>query len=841
MGSLHQTYSTMKLVLIVIILGFVVAPVGSFSEHRKPYSSFVRKTGSDFNSVGNGLNISQEGGAISHMDNGNKINCTSSRMRSLNLHNQCLAIRKLKYFKLDDRFATLLSFFSKNPFPLYESYFDPNIVNKPYLSQNDERKFINAWNRAALDTMRQGRMKDVEKMQGGLEKGNNFQGMEKMENGKYLTARSVSPAMMHKFGFSRIETYLDHVTNGMFSNGKSSFTIVDDRERHSQDQGTANAGQGGYSYGVTKDSPHNDGKAIPTDSIVDALIYQIQTAHGDQYQSLTEASDESEVQMEPSNKHKPSSHLDSAESKVTSSLSPRDTNRGSTKPHRRKFDSSPDGNDVPDDFWKLGEYKSAAKKPEAQVQEKPKALTVPDEDGHSQKIDVQNDNKVAIAGRRQDARLVRRRLLMVEEDTATKDDHDVKSPKVKRESLKDFNGKEPVSALTAHRVPSPKGPKILQHRRVVRRLVRRRVYKRVLRPRYETITFEKVIRNNHNDDSSKSKKQESLKRLAASPSPSPTPTSQNDISVSVRNVVRNFVRLVMRSGNQGEGFTQNSNSTDTGLLSEERSIHGGIIVGPEDIHDPNANTTGSLQTEVQVKREIPPRADSLFEDNITLVDVPIQPRQKVQMRMSLILQDASLTDDMNDALIGCMSSASGTKSTEWGAFDADRFTTELVHVDYYMHLSEKEVESFVRTIDDYVRDGNLTDCMRNQASVIGFGMQSAVFVGKAVYKPQDVELDISEYGTPSWVIGVGIAIAAGAGVVALMVLTSQSQDVNRDEDASEPSIDYSKWAGSPVVLVNARLMKGRELDEDCDDDQEQKEMEKIAGTQHAVTLSSLPQ
>lgn len=830
----------MKLVLIVIILGFVVAPVGSFSKYRKPLFSFAPQTESDFNSVRSGPDVSQGGEAISYLDNGNKINCTSSRMRSLNLHNRCLANRYMKHFKLDDRFATLLSFFSKKPFPLYESYFDPSIVNKPHLSQNDERKFINAWNRAVLDRMRQGRIKDVEKVQGGLGKGNNLQGMEKLENGKYLAALSASHGMMHEIGFSRIETYLDHVTKGMFSNGKS-FTVVDDRRRHSQAQGAAKAGRGGYSDEATEGSPHNDGKAILADSIVDVLIYQIQTVHDDQYQSLTETSDEPKVETKSNNKHKPSSHFDVAESKFTSTISPHDTNRGSAKPNRRNFDSSPDGIDVPNESWKLGQYKSAVKKPEVKVQEKPTALTVPEEDAHSQKIGAQSDNKASITGKRQDARLVRRRLLMVEEDTETKDDHDVKSPKVKRESLKDSNEKEPVSALTVHRVPSPKGTKILQHRRVVRRLVRRRVYKRVLRPRYETITFEKVVRNTHNDASSKSKKQESLKRLVASPSPSPTPTGQNDISVSVRNVVRNFVRLVMRSGNQGEGFTQNSNSTDTGLLSEERLIHGGIIVGPEDIHDRVADTPGSLQTEVQVKKEMPPRADSLFNDNITLVDVPIQPRQKVQMRMSLILQEASLTDGMNDALIGCMSNASGTKSTDWGAFGADRFTTELVHVDYYMHLSENEVESFVRTIDDYVRDGNLTDCMREQASVVGFGMQSAVFVGKAVYKPQYVDLDISEYGTPSWVIGVGIAIAAVAGVVALMVLTSQSQDVNREDDMSEPSVDYSKWAGSPVVLVNERLMKGRELDEDPNDDQEQKEMEKIAGTQHVVTLSSLPQ
>lgn len=800
----------MEVVTIIMILGFVMASVG-FPERPEEQVDSGRWTRLEPNPHKNNTNDIQEGEAIFRVDNGNEVNCTSPRIRSLNLRNQCLAHRKLKDPNFVQRFMTLKLFLEKKAFPLYESYFDPNIINKPCLSRSEERQFIDAWNRAALDKMLQERKMVVKKVRARLDKQSSIRESVTEETGSYLAIRSTPAAPAPRFGFSHLEDYLDHITNGILPGSKPSFTVVDEGEYRDQNHEITNAAQRGHADGPGMGTLHDGGRALPTDSIVDALIHQIQTVRDEQFQSVIEVSNEPNTEQNSSAEHSLKTASD--------------------------FQS---GGDIPNEFWKQSLNQRAAEEAEVHTQEKHKGLAAPKGDSGLREMDARNDDKF-MNPQRQNMRFVRRRLLSIEEDTVTKEDlYNVKSPKVKPEHFKDFNGKELVSGMTVHRVSSSKGVKVLQYRRVVRRLVRRRVFKRILRPRYETVSVEKVIRTNRKTETSKSKKQEGSKP-SASPSPSPTLIGQSDISVSVRNAMRNFVRLVMRGGIQAEGSTYNSNNTDSGLLSEERSIHAGIIVGPEVIHDQDMNTTGGPHTEAQKKREILPRADSTFEDNATLLDIPIQPRQKVQMRMSLILQSAALTNDMNDALISCLSKASATESTEWGAFDADRFTTELVHVDYFVHVSENKVESFVKTVDSYIRNGNLTYCMRDSASGIGFGTESSVFVGKTVYKPQDVEPDISEYGTPSWIVGVGIAVAAGAGVIALLVLTSQTQDLSQEDDISEPSADYTAWVGSPVVMVKERLTGEDEVDNGDEDEREKKEMGKIAGNHHVITLSSLPQ
>lgn len=672
-----------------------------------------------------------------------------------------------------------------------------------------------------MESMCQERKKVVERVRAGLRSHDNIEGIVvKVETDEY-PSYGTSNAVPHGTRVSHLHEYLDNVTKSIFSGRRSSFTVVNHEI-----------------YRTHARNRHGHRNPMPTDTVLDTLIHQKQSISEGKYEPAIGAAS-SGLELGPNSEGK--QHLKKRSvssvgpSSTSSSISPSSgNNREKQSPETpsnwksRRFDAL---NDVWQDNTNAG-----ARTSDADAQE-----TAPAAKGSSlHESGAQNGERSVMKNHRHEPRLARRRLLMVEEDIESIDnDVEVHEPKVKQPHVKGTNERGPASSTVIHRVPVQKTTKVLQYRRVVRRMVRRRVYKRILRPRYETVTVERVIRVNPNDDSSKAKKRDTAKQIA-SPIPTPTPTGQEDDSVSVRSVVRNLVRLVMRSGAQGEGRTNSSGSSDTGLLSEERSQHGAVIVGPEDYHDRDMGTSKSVHTDARTKREMIPRANSVFEDNVTLVDVPVQPRLKVQMRMSIILQGAALTDGMNRAIIACMSSASGIEGTEWGAFDADRFTTELVHIDYFVHLVESKVESFARTVDSYVRNGNLTDCLRNNASAVGFGQGSGVFVGKTVYKPEDVEIDLSEYGTPSWVIGVGIAITAVAGVIALLVLTSQSQNVSLEDDSKEAPDDYTEWVGSPVVMVNERLIDENEVDGNENGDEDERELEKIAGAQHVITLSSLP-
>lgn len=188
-------------------------------------------------------------------------------------------------------------------------------------------------------------------------------------------------------------------------------------------------------------------------------------------------------------------------------------------------------------------------------------------------------------------------------------------------------------------------------------------------------------------------------------------------------------------------------------------------------------------------RAMEPRVDSTYLDNVTLEKLPQQPRRKVLMQLSIIVQNSGLTDSVNNATIACLANSTSTREEDWGAYNADRFTQELVQVEYYAVLPEAAVQSFAPTVDRFIHNGNLTSCLQN--SNIGFSNNAAAFAARVVTAP-GVTVVAQAIGTPAWVIGIAIGVAAIIGIIVLVVAAfrpdsngKSEHDIGDDDETTE--------------------------------------------------------
>ncbi|KAI0565339.1 hypothetical protein FGB62_19g291 [Gracilaria domingensis] len=187
-----------------------------------------------------------------------------------------------------------------------------------------------------------------------------------------------------------------------------------------------------------------------------------------------------------------------------------------------------------------------------------------------------------------------------------------------------------------------------------------------------------------------------------------------------------------------------------------------------------------LQSEVNLL----PRIQERYEDETgVLVNLPKQPNRAARIELSLILESLSFSKEVNDILIRCMSSNTGTKESNWGAFGVDRFTPLQVQVQYFCIVSEKQSLEFPEMLDTYLSSGKLLRCIQNADEGIPEGAD--VISGRNVAAPRSGSIVSATGSTPGWAAGVALAVFAAIGFLALIAVLLQGEDVYLESDFAE--------------------------------------------------------
>lgn len=222
-----------------------------------------------------------------------------------------------------------------------------------------------------------------------------------------------------------------------------------------------------------------------------------------------------------------------------------------------------------------------------------------------------------------------------------------------------------------------------------------------------------------------------------------------------------------------------------------------------------------------------PRADSIYVDSATLVPLPDQPASRVRLLLSVILQNSALTNAVLQFAVNCLANGTDTSSNNWGAYNADRFTPELVQVEFYALLDESAVQSFSGTVDQYIQNNHLTQCL--QSADVGFDSQAAAFAARVVTAPGATV--VSEAGgAPAWAIGIAIGVAAIAGIAALVITAFRGDGDDDKSDLGDDAEDVE--SGYPAQFIDLD-------DPDVYDDVGQA-LEAISGPEERAMVSAAP-
>lgn len=169
-----------------------------------------------------------------------------------------------------------------------------------------------------------------------------------------------------------------------------------------------------------------------------------------------------------------------------------------------------------------------------------------------------------------------------------------------------------------------------------------------------------------------------------------------------------------------------------------------------------------------------------YVDNATAVKRPEQPDRSVLMVLSLILSRSDFTPSINSAAMQCMAEISGTSVSKWGLYASDRFTPTLVQIEYYSILGEGSSGDFGRSIDGYIRAGDLTACVERKK--VGLGTGAQFLEGRTVIAPASSTIVSAVGNTPGWAVGAAVAGVGIVAAVALVAVSLKGEHVYRQEE-----------------------------------------------------------
>lgn len=178
-------------------------------------------------------------------------------------------------------------------------------------------------------------------------------------------------------------------------------------------------------------------------------------------------------------------------------------------------------------------------------------------------------------------------------------------------------------------------------------------------------------------------------------------------------------------------------------------------------------------------RVLTSRQDSPYTDALSLKPLPTPPVAKLRLLLSVMLSKSDLNTIINAAIIDCLAASSTVDRQNWGAYSADRFTQDVVQIEYYALIPETAGQTFPSVVDTYIRDGRLTSCVRTRQ--VGVGANAELFSGRAVIAPA-AQVPVSDASTPAWVIGVVLGVLVLLALIWVVVLAVKGEPAYSEKD-----------------------------------------------------------
>lgn len=178
------------------------------------------------------------------------------------------------------------------------------------------------------------------------------------------------------------------------------------------------------------------------------------------------------------------------------------------------------------------------------------------------------------------------------------------------------------------------------------------------------------------------------------------------------------------------------------------------------------------------------RIGTVYENTALVLELPDQPDRMVQMLLSIIVSENDFTQDVNEAMINCMAQNSSTERKHWGLYNSERFTPSLLQAEYFAEVSEDASLSFPLTVDEYVRKGELRQCVLDKG--VGLTEGGSLLSGRTTIAPRSGLIVSSAGSIPGWLVG---AIVGGLTLVALIgivIFSAHEGRVYHESDYESP-------------------------------------------------------
>lgn len=178
------------------------------------------------------------------------------------------------------------------------------------------------------------------------------------------------------------------------------------------------------------------------------------------------------------------------------------------------------------------------------------------------------------------------------------------------------------------------------------------------------------------------------------------------------------------------------------------------------------------------------RVGNAYENTALVVELPNQPDRMVQMLLSIIVSENSFPQKLNLAIIDCLAQNSSTEPKHWGLYNSERFTNSLLQAEYFADVSEDASLSFPLTIDEYVRNGELRQCVLDKE--VGLTKQGSLLGGRTTIAPRSGEIVSSAGTTPGWLVGAVVGGLTLVALVGIVIFSAKESRVYQESDYESP-------------------------------------------------------
>lgn len=194
-----------------------------------------------------------------------------------------------------------------------------------------------------------------------------------------------------------------------------------------------------------------------------------------------------------------------------------------------------------------------------------------------------------------------------------------------------------------------------------------------------------------------------------------------------------------------------------------------------------------------------------YKDTAVLVDLPEQPDRMVQLLLSLIISEGNFTEELNSAIITCFASNTSTDTSNWGLFNATRFTTSSLQAEYFVSVSEEASLSFPRRLDIYIRSGSLRGCIF--AEEVSVDDTIAIEGGRSAFAHKSASIVSSSGLTPGWLAGVLVGALVLVALIGLIVASATGGKVYNVTEYEKSELEAERHAGDEEMVVDPEVMQ----------------------------------